>query len=137
MSYTSAHGVAVVQGYRTSFDVRIMSGYVDVRPASSDQLSGLLHFPIPRPPTGYNNIYGVTIEFSSQSCTVNSFSVWLGNSKKLEQTDLQWTSTSSSTFTTALSVQGSSGIEVVIGVTFDDSSSNSSIKIQSVDLKYA
>jgi hypothetical protein len=128
--------VAVLKEYGTSFDTRIMPGYADIRPTTSDQLSGKLHFAIPRPPTGYNNIYEVKIGFSSQSCTVDSFSVWLGKSKKIEETDLQWTGTNSSAFTTAMSVQGPSGIEVIIGVTFDNASSTSSLKIQSVDLKY-
>ncbi|KAK6344568.1 hypothetical protein TWF718_006528, partial [Orbilia javanica] len=85
---TSTHGVGVLAEEPTQFTVQPRSGYAIVSPTSAGNLSGNFHFTVPRPQPGYNNIVEVKVEFTSQSSTVDDFSVYFGNKEKIKENNI-------------------------------------------------
>ncbi|KAG8534017.1 uncharacterized protein KY384_000859 [Bacidia gigantensis] len=134
MAWTSTHGIGAILGSGSKFNIAVKPGFALITPSDASQLSGEIHFQIPRPPKGYNSVYAIKLEFSSQSASVDSFAVYIGNKNKQSESNLQWTTTEQSRFANVLALGEESGIEVVIGISFD--AIGSLLKFQSVDVKY-
>ena len=69
---------------------------------------------------------------------MESLTIWLGKQSTSAANNLQWSATASENLVNALSVANTSaGIDLVVGVNFDNTAANSYIRFQAVDLSYS
>lgn len=135
MSWSAVHANGVITEEGTDFAVQHSPGHVKVKATS--QLTGNLHFPIPSVPASYSNITSVTVDFQAEGATVDSIRVFLGKTSHPAGSDLDWTETETSSVSPTLSVKSNSaGIDVVLGVKFDGTGSDSYLTIHSVGVSY-
>lgn len=136
MSWSATHGNGAVIEAGSGFQKNPSNGYCLVKATSG--LTGNVHFCVPRLPAGSSSITGVRVEFTAQNATVDTLTIWLGNRSTPAGSNLDWRATNSESLTNALSVANTpSGIDITIGVSFDNTSTASYIRFQSVGLSYS
>ncbi|KAF3912248.1 hypothetical protein AA313_de0201311 [Arthrobotrys entomopaga] len=136
MSYTSTQGAGVIAEEPTKFIVQPRAGFTIISPQSSANLSGKFHLTIPRPPSSFNSITGIEVEFTSQTSTVNAYDIYMGKKEVATDSNLGWTTSQSETLATAISYKSyNAGIDVILTIDFE--SQASLIHLWSVNLQYA
>ncbi|KAF3934556.1 hypothetical protein ABW19_dt0209560 [Dactylella cylindrospora] len=128
----ACHGNGVVQTPEFAFTIE--KGFSQIRPNPGGALTGDLHFPVARPPYGYNRVTVVSVNFSSQSGYVEGWEIWLGSQQIAEKKNLHWTGTDSTVLVTVCDVTEQLGLDVVLNIAFDNPTG--SMRISSVNLKY-
>lgn len=130
----STHGMGAIKDSNSTFTITADRGSALVKPTDANHLEGWIHFTIPSPPATDPNLKSVTIDFSSQSATVETVAVYLANMQKFKEENLQ----KGQSFTLDIAsvrrvTYAGKGIAVSIFVEFSSSASN--LRFQSVAIE--
>jgi hypothetical protein len=128
----STHGIGAIKDSGSSFTITADKGSALVKPTNANQLSGWIHFTIPSPPVESPNLKNVTIDFHSQSATVETVAVYLANAQKYREENLQRGESFTLSIASQQAIYNGKGIAVSIMVQFDSVSSK--LQFQSVSI---
>ncbi|KAK4158754.1 hypothetical protein QBC43DRAFT_248868 [Cladorrhinum sp. PSN259] len=128
----SEHGFGAIKDSSTTFTIQADKGSALIRPTNNTQLTGWIYYTLPSPAPGYTGLKNITIDFSSQSATVDAVQIWLANRKVWDAENLQKTSTFSEDIATGQATYSGKGIGVGIYVEFD--SLASTLRFQNVSI---
>ncbi|KAI1657623.1 hypothetical protein F4813DRAFT_70263 [Daldinia decipiens] len=132
-TWISTHGIGAIKDSTSSFSITADKGSALVKPTSPNELSGWIHFTIPSPPVNNPNLKVVAVDFSSQSATVDSVAIYLANSVKFKEEELQKGQSFTLTISSTQAIYQGKGISVSVFVQFDSVASN--LRFQSVGIQ--
>jgi len=129
----SAHSYSAQTYEEAKFKIARRGGFATVKPTDSNILTGVITFSLPSPPTTYQSLKTITVEFSSQGARVDTLDLFFAQKRMYSDSTLQ----QGNTFLHEVSakvIHNGKGIALEVGVIFD--SIFSGIDIQSVSLGF-
>ncbi|KAF5230026.1 hypothetical protein FAUST_10049 [Fusarium austroamericanum] len=131
-THLSTHGIGAIKETGSTFTITADRGSAVVKPTEANELTGWIHFTIPSPATGGPNLNSVSIDFHSQTATVDTVAVYLANSLKFKEENLQRGQSFVLPIPSGQAIYNGKGIAVSVQVQFQDS--NSKLHFQSVSI---
>lgn len=132
MSWLATHGIGVIKDTDAHLIIKATAGSARVQPVDSESTKGVVHFTIPSPAGSSPSLKVFQLDFSSQSATVETITIYMANSSKFVATDLQ----KPDSFTLPLDNEppyNGKGISVAVGLQFDNKDSH--LDFQSVGIQ--
>jgi hypothetical protein len=132
-TWLSTHGIGAIKDTTSTFTISADKGSAVVRPSDATKLSGWIHFTIPSPPANNPNLLAVAVDFSSQSATVETVSLYLANLVKFTMTGLQKGQSFTLPISGSQALYQGKGVSLSILVEFENI--GSSLRFQSVGVQ--
>jgi len=129
----ATHGIAAIKDSESTFKIVASSGTGLITPTSATELKGTILFSIPPPNPNNPTLSSYSVNFSSQTATVNSVKIYLGNAVAYTENNLFHTSSFTGTIgTTPAPLYQGQGIAIALEVTFENL--GSSLRFTSVSV---